>query len=59
MFKNAMSGANQGTRKFSLCLHIRKFSRALIHRANACERWNPSDTIAALRSRGHMQEGNG
>ncbi len=52
MFKNAMSSANQGTRKFSLCLHIRKFSRALIHRANAREPVKPQASRAALRTRG-------
>ncbi len=50
MFKNAMSSANQGTRKFSLCLHIRKFSRALIHRANAREPVKPAASRAALRT---------
>ena len=52
MFKNAMSSANQGTRKFSLCLHIRKFSRALIHRANAREPVKPQASRAALRLNG-------
>ena len=52
MFKNAMSSANQGTRKFSLCLHIRKFSRALIHRANAREPVKPQASRAALRTHG-------
>lgn len=49
MFKNAMSSANQGTRNFSLCLHIRKISRALIHRANAREPVKPQASRAALR----------
>ena len=52
MFRNAMSSANQGTRKFSLCLHIRKFSRALIHRANAREPVKPAASRAALRTNG-------
>lgn len=52
MFKNAMSSANQGTIKFSLCLHIRKLYRALIHRANAREPVKPQDSLAALRIRG-------
>ena len=47
-----MSSANQGTRKFSLCLHIRKFSRALIHRANAREPVKPQASRAALRTHG-------
>ena len=50
MFKNAMSGANQDTEKFSLCLHIRKFFRVLIHRANAREPVNPEGSLAAPRS---------
>jgi hypothetical protein len=52
MFKNAMSSANQGTRNFSLCLHIRKISRALIHRANAREPVKPQASRAALRLHG-------
>lgn len=45
----AMSSANQDTENFSLCLHIRKIFRVLIHRANARERVNPQDSLAALR----------
>jgi len=46
-----MSRVNQGVRDFSLCLHIRKISYVLIHRANAREPTNPADLLAALRPR--------
>jgi len=61
MFRNAMSSANQGTRKFSFCLHIKIFLlstkkkiflRALIHRANAREPVKPAASRAALRTHG-------
>lgn len=49
MSTNAMSSANQGPEIFSSCPHVRKYFRALIHRANARERVKPQASPAALR----------